>query len=300
MKPLYKSESWKKALLDLYGEKLWALDIPFSETFVQTSSGKTHVLIAGAEGLPPVVLIHGVTASAPIALEPIKRLAERFRIFAIDCVGAPTPSAETRLSMFDDGYGKWLTEALDGLRLGPVPFIAASYGAFVLHRLIAHNPRRVGAALFVVPAGFANGSFWKSLVKVILPMMKYMRTQREADLVRFMEPFFTRTDAYSIAWQKAALNGINMDLRKPPTLTEREAAGFDGPVYMLAAEDDLFFPAEKGIARCRKLFKGFRQAVILEGAKHVPGPGDYPRIERLVGEWLDAVVKDVPVFRNRV
>jgi hypothetical protein len=72
-KPLYKSESWKSALLDLYAEKLRSLDIACVETFVATASGKTHVLIAGEERLPPVVLIHGVSASAPIALEPIQR-----------------------------------------------------------------------------------------------------------------------------------------------------------------------------------------------------------------------------------
>jgi hypothetical protein len=154
--------------------------------------------------------------------------------------------------------------------------------------------------VFVVPAGFANGPFWKTLFRVILPMMKYLRTKREADLIRFLEPFFTKADAYSISWQKAALNGINMDLRKPPTLTEREAAGFEGPVYMLAAGDDIFFPAAEGIARCRKLFKGFREAVVLEDSKHVPGPGDFPRIERMVGEWLDAVVHQRPTVSKAV
>jgi pimeloyl-ACP methyl ester carboxylesterase len=291
MKPLYKGDVHRKELLRLYAEKLASLDLAYTETFVETPAGRTSVLIAGEAGLPPVVLIHGVTASAPIALEPIKGLARRYRIYAVNCVGAPNPSAETRLSMHDGGYGDWLAAVVDGLGLREPPFIAASYGAFVLQRLIATHPDRIGSIIFVVPAGFANGGLSPTLFKVLLPLMRFYRTRKEPDLIRFMDAFFTRTDAFAVAWQKAALLGLNLDLRKPPVLTEKEAEGFAGPVYMLAAGDDVFFPAPAGIARCRKLFRGFREAVILENAKHVPAQEDFPRIERQAGAWLAAVLQ---------
>ena len=291
MKPLYKGEAHRAELLRLYAEKLASLDLACTETFVETSAGRTSVLIAGEAGLPPVVLIHGVTASAPIALEPIKGLARRYRIYAVNCVGAPNPSAETRLSMRGGGYGDWLAEVVDGLGLRKPPFIAASYGAFVLQRLVATHPDRIGSIVFVVPAGFANGGLLPTLFKVLLPLMRFYRTRKERDLIRFMDAFFTRIDAYAIAWQKAALLGLNLDLRKPPVLTEKEAAGFAGPVHMLAAGNDVFFPAPAGIARCRKLFRGFRGAVILEAAKHVPAAEDYPRIESQAGGWLDSVLQ---------
>lgn len=287
MKPMYKHDAARAELLALYRAKLQSLGIAHTSAYVETSAGRTHVLIAGAADLPPVALIHGVTASAPIALEPIQALARRYRIFAIDCVGAPNPSAETRLSMHDDGYGRWLAQVFDGLGLQKPPCIAASYGAFVLQRLIAFAPDRIGSIAFVVPAGFANASLFATLSKVLLPLMRFYRTRKETDLVRFMSAFFTRTDAFSIAWQKAALLGLNLDLRKPPVLTEKEAAGFTGPVYMLAADDDVFFPAAKGIARCRKLFRGFRESAVLEGSKHVPAPDAFPRIERQVEAWLE-------------
>lgn len=290
MKTLYKNVESRAELLALYRAKLESLDIGHASIYVETSFGRTHVLVAGAEDLPPVVLIHGVTASAPIALEPIRALSGRYRIFAIDCVGAPNPSAETRLSMNDDGYGKWLAQVFDGLGLRRPPCIAASYGAFVLQRLVAHAPDKIGSIVFVVPAGFANGSLFATLSKVLFPLMRFYRTRKETDLVRFMSAFFTRTDAFAVAWQKAALLGLNLDLRKPPVLTVKEAAGFTGPVYMLAADDDVFFPAAKGIARCRKLFKGFREAAVLKGSKHVPAPETFPRIESHVEKWLQSIL----------
>lgn len=289
VKPIYKNDSFRHALLELYQSKLEALQVDYVEEFVNTDYGSTHVLILGKQTYPPVILIHGVTACAPIALEPIKELASRFRIFAIDCVGAPNPSAQTRMSMHNDSYGRWLTQVMDGLHLDQAPFIAASYGAFILQRFIAHNPSRIAAAIFVVPAGFANGGLFRTLFQVLLPLMKFYRTKKKADLIHFLRAFFSEVDNFWISWQKNCLLGINMDLRKPPLLTKKEARGFAGPVYMLAVDDDVFFPAEKGINRCKRLFVGFKESVTLKQSKHVPSQEHFPQIERQVGKWLDAL-----------
>jgi hypothetical protein len=48
---------------------------------------------------------------------------------------------------------------------------------------------------------------------------------------------------------EAAPLGLNPDLRKPPVLTEKEAAGFSGPAHMRAAGNDVCFPAPDGFPR---------------------------------------------------
>src|SRR5687767_9100535 len=81
---IYKSDTFQGEFARLYEAKLASLALEYSDTYVETSWGRTHVLVAGDEGLPPVVLLHGVNACAPIALEPIQGLAGRYRIYAID------------------------------------------------------------------------------------------------------------------------------------------------------------------------------------------------------------------------
>ncbi len=299
-KSIYKSEAYRCRFAEMYQEKLESLGIAYSERLVETTAGRTHVLVTGDENLPSLVLLHGVNASAPIALEPIKGLASKYRIHAINTLGAPNPSAETRLAMHDDSYGKWLVEVLDGLGLERAPFIAASFGAFVLQRLIAYQPRRISAAIFVVPAGFGNGPFWPSFTRVLLPMFQFMRSKDERHLLRFMDAFYNVRDPYWIAFQKACLLGLHMDLRKPPLLTKPQAAALNTPVYLLVADDDIFFPGDKAIARCRNLFPGFREAVTLNNCKHIPDESMHSQIEEHIGEWLEAVLKEQPTSKSAV
>ncbi len=283
---IYKSPKDKEILQALYQKKLDALGLDYVEKKVATFAGKTNVLIAGAEQLPPIVLFHGINAGTPLAMEAIKDLTTSFRIYGIDTVGQATRSAETQLPFKGDSYGRWLVEVLDALNLEQVPVIGVSYGAFILQRLIAHAPQRIQKAIFVVPSGFANGSFFKSIFKLLWPMFKYQKTKNEADLLTFMDAFYTHKDPHSIALQKAILDGIHLDTRRPPLLTKKEASQLNAPVYILAAEDDIFFPKEKTIKKAKKIFNNLKKIEILKGSKHVPPAKDYDKIAALVRGFL--------------
>ncbi|MEP6925014.1 MAG: alpha/beta hydrolase [Pyrinomonadaceae bacterium] len=284
---IYKSEKDKQEILKLYDQKLASLNVRYDEQFVETFvGGQTHIISLGEAGLPPVVLLHGLNAGAPMALEVIKGLAAKYRIHAIDIIGQAGKSAETRISVKDLSYGKWLAEVFDRLQLEKVPVIAVSYGAFVLQRLIAYQPQRIERAIFVVPAGIVGGSFFQSVFKLLLPMRKFLKTKQMSDLLKFMDAFYTTKDDFSIAFQKLTLLGVNMDMRRPPLLKIDEMKLLDGPVYVLAADDDVFFPAEKMIKRCRQIFKTLAETKILPNSKHVPGDKDYDEIEKNIGRWL--------------
>lgn len=285
-KPIYKSEEHKKVIMDLYQQKLDSLNLTYEEKQVSTFAGKTNVIIAGEAHLPPVVLFHGINAGTPLALESIKDLTKQYRIYGVDTVGQATRSAETRLPFKGDSYGRWIVEVLDALGLDKPMFVSASYGAFLLQRLIAHAPQRVSKAIFIVPSGFANGPVLQSIFKLLLPMGKYKRTGKREDLIKFIDAFYNEKDEHSIALQGALLQGVNIDTRRPTVLSKAECANFDAPVYALAAEHDIFFPTEKVIKKINSLFSNVKKVEVLQGSKHVPDLKDYSKITKIVGEFL--------------
>ena len=56
---LYKNEIGKNEILELYNEKLDELEVDYESILLNTKFGKTHVIVCGDEGNPPLILIHG-------------------------------------------------------------------------------------------------------------------------------------------------------------------------------------------------------------------------------------------------
>ena len=69
MDSLYKSEVGKTEILSLYHQKLKELNINYQQREVETSFGKTNIVITGHNSKPPILIIHGSNGCAPIALE---------------------------------------------------------------------------------------------------------------------------------------------------------------------------------------------------------------------------------------
>ena len=105
MESLYKSETGKAEIFNLYDKKLKDLNINYHYKTVETAFGKTNVIITGDASKPPILIVHGSNGCAPIALETYVGLDTHFQVFAVDVLAQPNKSAETRLSMKNDDYG---------------------------------------------------------------------------------------------------------------------------------------------------------------------------------------------------
>ena len=117
---MFKSKQGKKEILSLYDKKLESLNLDFEYLTVQTSFGKTKIIATGDSENPPIIIVHGSNGCAPIALETYLNLHKKYRAFAVDVLAQPNKSADTRLSMKDDSYGKWMNEIITDLKMESV------------------------------------------------------------------------------------------------------------------------------------------------------------------------------------
>ena len=152
-KSIYKTEKAKEEILRLYDERLQACNIDYEDIYVDTFAGRTHIIATGDKSYPPLIILHGINAGAPMALESIKGLNKQYRIYAIDTVGQSTKSAETRLPMQGGDYGKWIAEVMNKIGIEKAFFIGVSFGAFLLQKVMGYYPERILKGIFVVPAG---------------------------------------------------------------------------------------------------------------------------------------------------
>ncbi|WP_422080616.1 alpha/beta fold hydrolase [Ulvibacterium sp.] len=285
---IYKSENTRCQLLKLYDQKQQNLKIPIEDVYVDTFAGKTHVLASGDSKNPPVVLLHAFNAGAPVSLEPIQGLQRNYRLYALDTIGQATKSAETRLSLGNEDYGKWVSEVVSKLKVEEATFIGVSYGAFILLNYLKFSPEKIGKCIFLVPAGIANGNTITLLRKVTFPIINFLITKSEKSLRRFMDAFYTTYDNDDVSFLRHILLGMKHDHRKPPLVKKSELEHFSAPTYVMVVDDDVFFPADKVVMRSKSIFKNFKEWYMLKGSKHIPDSRFYNEIEKVLTTWLQA------------
>ncbi len=284
MPSLYKSEIGKKEIISLYDSKLEELQIAYDSTFIDTSFGKTHVLVVGDKSKPPLMLIHGSNGCAPIALETYPNLTQKYQVFAVDVLAQPNKSAETRLSMKDNTYGEWINEILTFFKLEEVTLVGFSFGGLIILKTLLANENRVKEVFLAAPAFIVNGNPLKALFKIFIPMKRYMKNQKSKFLQKFLNELFSEKDTFALAYLAKVFVYFEMDFTPVPVIKTAEAKKITTPITLVAAGQDLMFPGEKMLKRAKKIFPTLKGSVLLENSKHVQDRKGNNLIEHMILE----------------
>lgn len=282
MPSLYTSEASKKEILGLYDQKLSELNIDFRYETVDTSFGKTNIIVTGSDKNPPLIIVHGANGCAPISLETYPNLSAKFQVFAIDVIAQPNKSAETRPSMKDLSYGKWMTEIIDALGLTQVTLVGFSFGGLIILKTLLYNENAIKEVYLAAPAYIVNGNPLKALFKVFIPMKRYIKTQKTKFLETFLNELFSDRDEFALQFLSKVFVHFNMDFSPVPIIRAKEAKSIQTPITIIAAKKDIMFPGEKMLKRSSKIFTSLKESVLLQNSKHVQGKADNLEIEKLI------------------
>jgi pimeloyl-ACP methyl ester carboxylesterase len=287
MKSLYKSEQSKAAIMSLYDQKLKSLQIEYEEIDVKTRFGRTRVLKTGNSKGKLIVVFHGINAGAPLTLEALKDLRKDYLLYVIDTIGQATKSDENRINITDNSYALWVDDVLGQLNIKEANFIGISYGSYILQKLISHYPEKVTKCIFVVPSGLVNGKFWVSMKQLTFPLLRFLVTKKDVHLKAFTRAFVPEDDSFMFRLQKELLTGLNMDYRRPKLLQKKDVERFKNPVYMIVADDDIFFPGDAAVKRAQQLFNNLFDVHVVSNCKHMPKLSSYPEIQQKIALWID-------------
>lgn len=282
MESLYKTENGKDEILRLYDEKLAELNIQSTTKFIDTSFGKTHVIIAGNSSKPPIILVHGSNGCSPIALETYRDLMDSYSIYSVDVLAQPNKSAETRLSMKDDSYGQWMNEVIDALKLNDVTMAGFSFGGLIILKTLINNEHKIKEVFLSAPAYIVNGNPLKALFKFFIPMKRFMKTKKTKYLERFLDAAFTEKDDFAHNYLSAVFTHFTMDFTPVPVIKSSEASKIQTPITLITAEKDIIFPGSKMIKRAKKIFPSLKHTVLLSDSKHVQNKKDNSVIASLI------------------
>jgi len=162
-----------------------------------------------------------------------------------------------------------LLEVLDGLELKTIDLFGVSWGGFVARLTATVAPDRIQRLALLVPAGISNGSHWKGLTKMAMPLICYRVWRSERNLRRLLRPLFTTWDDDWANYTGEAVRDMPFDYRIPPIATDDELRRLTMPVLVLGAADDISFPGHAIVRRVTSVVPNADWEVI-PMCKHCP------------------------------
>lgn len=283
---MFKSKKGKDEILQLYNKKLNSLSLYFEYLTVQTSFGKTNVIVTGDQRNPPIILVHGSNGCAPIALETYANLYKTYRVYAVDVLAQPNKSDETRLSMNDESYGKWMNEIIADLKIESVTMAGFSFGGLIILKTLEHDESNIKEVYLSAPAYIINGNPLKAIFKVFIPMKRYMKTKKVKYVEKFLSHLFTDRDEFAIEFLSKVFLEFEMDFTPVPVIDAKKAGEIKTPITLFAAQNDIMFPGNKMIKRAEKIFPSLRKSILFEHSKHVQNKEQNEMIEHKIIQSL--------------
>ena len=284
MTSLFKTDIGKEEILSLYDKKLDELNLKYEYLKIDTTFGETNIIVSGKSQNPPLIIIHGSNGCAPIALETYPNLNKDFKVYAVDVLAQPNKSAETRLSMKDDSYGKWINEIIESLKIDNVILAGFSFGGLVILKTLEFNESKIKEVYLSAPAYVVNGNPIIALFKIFIPMKRFISTKKSKYVEKFLAEVFTERDEFAIKYLSKVFLHFNMDFTPVPVINKKRANLIKTPITLFAGKNDIFFPGNKMIKRASKIFPSLKSSKLFENSKHVQNKEQNRIIEKVIVE----------------
>lgn len=233
--------------------------VPSEELDVVTRFGSTRVRRSGTGS--PIVLLPGAMGTSLSWYFYAAELAARHTVYAVDTIGEPGHSVQTRPLESTDDEADWLADVLAGLGHEKVHLVGISRGAYMALNLATRRPTGVAGVLAFEPGGFGIAFLrfviWSigELFRWWLPAAILRRVSAGDPAVRHtMRPLVFRGLKYKI--QMAPLHEF----------TDDELRSIDVPTYFVLGERSLINARELA-SRVESLVPRVRTEIV-PGATH--------------------------------
>lgn len=269
----------------MYDRQMESLKLSYTDLYIDTYFGKTHLIVCGSQTGKPLLVFHGGNATTAYNLKYCDFLLKEFRIFSVDTIGHPGKSAEVSLSPRNQDYGKWAVEVIKGLGFRKMACFGGSFGAGIIVKAMCVAPEVVERSVLLVPSAIQNAPVFKS-INMAFPMLMYWLTHKEKWFVRCLLPMAVTEDNITeeiLQTARCSIDHAKIKSVMPQNERCKALGKYQNPVLVMAAEKDCLFPAKKVLRKAKKVWK---QSIcyLLKDRGHIHGLTD--REKKMIVDFL--------------
>lgn len=292
----FRSDDARGAYLALYDASLAASAIPVSEADIETSFGRTHVLHAGDPSRPPLLALHGSSASSTSWIPLLPVLTATHSVTMVDAIDEVGKSIPTKPAPRSADLVAWLDEVARALEIQRSAIVAASRGTWMATHYATAFPERVERMALVCPVGIVGGMSPRFLFHGLTTIAVWPTERRVWSLIDSMSVSADRQLLRSEpGWHQFVSGAIhfkmslrNAEPRPWPLRSDcdlRRLASARIPILAIIGRQESALNGPKAATRLRQQLPE-AQVVLVDDAGHNI-PHDQPEIvEKLLADFL--------------
>jgi pimeloyl-ACP methyl ester carboxylesterase len=276
---VYRSPRSRAGLLEYYDRILRNWPIPYEERFVETKSGKTHIVLCGKEGARPLLLFHGTGNNSLMWRYNVAQLGEHFRLHLIDTLNDPGKSEAKPAFSPETDYARWTTEILDALDIDKALLVGHSKGGWIALNAAVCVPARVERIVLLAPAVGISSEVSPAFMRKSLRLVLFPTRRAVESYLRYVSGPEARIGTDFACYLSKVIRGTRHKLIKHRQFTDDELRGIDSPVLLVFGDHEVCVEYRKVVERARSCIRRLEVQI-------VPGTG-----HALQGEKPDTVNK---------
>jgi pimeloyl-ACP methyl ester carboxylesterase len=258
--------------LTVYDSIMRSWPIPFEEQDVATTFGETHIFVSGPPSAPPLVLLHGASATSAMWSPIIAALSGTYRCYCIDTITDANKSVATQPIRGITDHVDWLQQIFSKLGIAKARVAGLSYGGWLAALLAQHAPERVSHLVLLTPAATLAPLTTQFFVRMLTP--SFLRS-----------PFLMRRSAQ---WLSATPNAardptvelivlnfmscrpFRREMMPPTVLTDDDLRRISMPVTVMIGDRDVIYRGgpKAALSRAQEFIPNVRTQ-LLQGANHM-------------------------------
>ncbi|HEX3101295.1 MAG TPA: alpha/beta hydrolase [Pyrinomonadaceae bacterium] len=253
--------------------------------FVNVDGARVHYQEFGDASKPPIVLIHGYTASVYVWKSAAPLLAEAgFRVIAIDLLGFGYSEKPAWFDYSIQAQARMVSRFMNRLGIGRATVVGSSYGGAVASTLTLDYSERVEKLVLVDAVcndepknhPILRLASLPGVGEVITPFLcdsrSFMKMRMHSTLAKTNHHMITRDRIESIIRPLSAADGHHSVLATSRNWSadhiERDAHQINQPTLIIWGEEDTVMPIKNGYKLHEEILNS--RFVIIKDCGHVP------------------------------
>ncbi len=244
---------YDRLLNERWSVKPQCLDIP-------SEHGSTHVLVAGDENAPPIILLHGAMIHAGTWYTIAPELSKHFRVILPDLPGQSGKTFYKQARHKGAYEVDWLKNVMDALSISSAHILGLSLGGWLALMMGIYAPERVERIVSIAPASFVRLNYqflFRSIWAALNPTQK-----RISSVVKYMSAPSSPINEDIVTGMQLVFKHVSPMQPPPRRFSDSELQGIEAPTLIMVGEYEVIYQHNKLIKRASEQIKGVQTCVI--------------------------------------
>jgi pimeloyl-ACP methyl ester carboxylesterase len=249
----FKSSKGEAEYVSTYDAVLKLWPVPFEENDIMTRFGTTHVIASGSKGSPSLLVLHATGTSSTMWFPNIGALSSAYRVYAVDIIGEPGKSRQSRLLRNREDCANWLGDVMQGLGLERTNIVGLSYGGWHTLNFSLFFPDKINKIVALAPGASILPFSWPVLLLLrSLPYLPIKPNPFRSFFNKGFHPneFFARQFASGVKHFRYADPNESIFTN---VFSEVELSGINVPTLFIVGEDEVIYDPVNAIEKVNQL-----------------------------------------------